>query len=172
MLHMQQRIQKINHFKSSDYDEKTPEDVLERELFQYAIDVAGESVAWKNEYEIKYIIQWLISHTFNVPDCFAVNRIDRGVYNFVDDDSLLILFIVDKSPILLMGNFFFSSMFLRYWMLSLIIDFHTSFSSTLLHEYLMNVCSFRSRFEYKHNITTFFTISLSCCGIIFESARI
>lgn len=76
----------VKRLKSSDYDEKTPEDVLERELFQYAIDVAGECVAWKNEYEIKYIIQWLISHTFNVPDC-------SGLVSYVYDD------IKDEAPV-------------------------------------------------------------------------
>ena len=78
-------INKIfEYFKQQNYNEKTSEYKMEEDLFNYAISVVGEEVVYKNEYEIKYIIQWLIANTFNIP---TKAKPSAYIYEDIKNDS-------------------------------------------------------------------------------------
>lgn len=49
------------------YTDETSEDVIEKEVFEYATEFAGKEFAMENEYEIKDIIQYIMAHSFNIP---------------------------------------------------------------------------------------------------------
>lgn len=60
-------IYEIMEFISNKYNESSSEDIIEKETFQYVINTIGEDIAYKNEYEIKYVIQLIISDKFHNP---------------------------------------------------------------------------------------------------------
>lgn len=63
----------------SGYDDKTKEEVIEKEIFDYAISLVGEEIAYKYEYEIKYVIQFFMVHNFNVPNVNLVSHIYEDI---------------------------------------------------------------------------------------------
>lgn len=57
-------------FEDKGYNEKTPEDIIEAEMWDFAVENFG-SVAMSNEYEIKSYIQKLLSK-FNQSSLFSI----------------------------------------------------------------------------------------------------
>lgn len=67
------------------YNDKTPEDTIEKELFEYSKTLLGEKTK-DLEYEIKYIIQLLMSNKFNTPN----SKLESFIYDDIKEEAEII----------------------------------------------------------------------------------
>ena len=75
----------INEFKNKNYNEKTPEEQIEKEMFSFVKKIKGEVWCSQYEYEIKSIIQAIMSKNFNVP----TTNIKSYIYEDVVEDCVI-----------------------------------------------------------------------------------
>lgn len=73
------------YFTHKDYSDSTPEEKIESEMFEHAKEILGEELAMAHEYEVKYAIQWLMTHTFNVPEN---KNLKSHVYEDIKDETV------------------------------------------------------------------------------------
>lgn len=74
------------YFIHKDYDTSTPEGQIESEMFAHAKEIFSEEFVTKYEYEIKYSIQWLMSHTFNIPEN---KNLKSHLYENIKDEAII-----------------------------------------------------------------------------------
>ena len=73
----------LKEFSNRKYTSKTKEEKIETEMFDFVKEMMGEEWAYKYEYEVKTIVQRIMSKTFNEP----TETLESYLYEDIKNDS-------------------------------------------------------------------------------------
>ena len=76
----------INEFKNKNYNDETSEEQIEKDMFDFAKKIKGEEWCNKYQYEIKSIIQIIMTKTFHKP----TTNVKSYIYEDVVEDCEIV----------------------------------------------------------------------------------